>query len=223
MPAPRKNQAQQKRQAPCAVYTHFTCMSFCQPPQQNRLSRTSPPPQLQTPHPARHGNYPPFHAPPHAENTHSEYSWRLACLLFFTRGHGEGGYRRAANHPKNKQHPTTSALPSFRSRRQFIPRTPICQTKRQSVLWKAHTSFYVINNPPGEQPHQGVFSCSTNQNPKNTCCQPKETLQGNLFDNPLGHAGADMPPYRSIRASKYSIPAHDNPPRRSFLCPHPTQ
>ena len=60
---------------------------FCQPPQQNRLSRTSPPPQLQTPHPARHGKYP-LHAPPHAENTHGEHSWRLACLLLFARGHG---------------------------------------------------------------------------------------------------------------------------------------
>lgn len=132
----------------------------------------------------------PFHAPPRTESTHSGHSWIFCFLHVPTAGEG---YRRAANHPKNKQHPTTFTLPSSRSRRQFIPQTPICQNKRQSVLWKYHTSFYVISNPPGEQPHQGVFSCSTNQNPKNTCRHPKETLQGNLFNNPSGHAAWACP------------------------------
>ena len=175
MPAPRKNQAQQKREAPCATHTHFTCMSLFA----NYRSKTdypAPPhhPQLQTPHPARHGKYP-LHAPPHAENTHSEHSWRIACLLLFTRGHGGEGYRRAVNHPKNKQHPTTSVLPSSRSCRQFIPQTPICQTKRQSVLWKYHTSFYVINNPPlVNSPTRGSFCVTPTRTRKTHAANPKK-------------------------------------------------
>lgn len=118
-----------------------------------------------------------------------------ACLSSaFTRDHGGEGYQPAANHPKTNSipQPPPFLLPAIIV--NSSPQNPtICQTKRQSVLWKSHTSFYVINNPPGEQPHQGVFPCSTNQNPKNTCCQPKETLQESLPDNPLVHAAQTRP------------------------------
>ena len=113
-----------------------------------------------------------------------------------------GGYRRAANHPKNKQHPTTSTLPPFRSRRQFIPQTPICQTKRQSVLWKYHTSFYVINNPLVNSPTRGSFRAAPTKTRKTHAATPQETLQGNPHGNPLGHAARACPVllHRSLKA-----------------------
>ena len=173
MPAPRKNQTQQKRQRPlCRSHALYRHASFA-----NHRSKTdypAPPHHHSYRHHTRRATVCRPRTPSHAESTHGEHSWRLAYLLFFTRGHGEGGYRRADNHPKNKQHPTTSALPSFRSRRQFIPQTPICQTKRQSVLWKYHTSFYVINNPPGEQPHQGAFRVAPTRTQKTHAVNPKK-------------------------------------------------
>ena len=143
-------------------------------------------PQTWTPYPARHGKRRPL-TPPHAEST---------------RGHDREDYRRAANHPKNKQHSTTSAPPSSRSRRQFIPQTPICQTKRQSVLWKAHTSFYVINNPLVNSPTRGSFHETPTRTRKTHAATPKKTLQESLPDNPLGHTAWACPVllHRSLKA-----------------------
>ena len=112
MLAPRKNQAQQKRQSsPVPLTRTFTGMPLFAN-YRSKADYPAPPrhPQLQTPYPARHGlDFPqvlPLFTPPHAESTHGGHSWRLAYLLLFTRGHGGEGYQRAANHPK-----TNSILP----------------------------------------------------------------------------------------------------------------
>lgn len=162
----------------------------------SKIDYPAPPhhPRLQTHHTRRATVSTALPFTPHAESTHGGHSWRLAYLLLFTRGHGGEVYRRAANRPKktNSIPQPPPFLPSFR-RRRFIPQTPICQTKRQSVLWKYHTSFYVINNPLVNSPTRGSFRAAPNRTRKTHAATPKETLQGNLFDNPLGHAARACP------------------------------
>lgn len=211
MPAPRENQTQQKEAPAPLTRTLLVC------PFLPTTAAKPTIPHLPTIHSYRHHTRRATVSAAHLPH-HTQKARMAACLssAFYT--WPRWGRLSTCRQPpqKNKQHPRTSALPSSRSRRQFILQTPICQTKRQSVLWKAHTSFYVISNPPGEQPHQGVFSCSINQNPKNTCCHPQETLQGNLFDNPLGHA-ARACPHIAASEPQSTTPPHDKPPRRALL------
>lgn len=123
-------------------------------------------------------------------------------------------------HPKNKQHSTTSALPSSRSRCQFIPQTPICQTKRQSVLWKAHTNFYVINNPLVNSPTRGSFRAAPTRTRKNTCCHPKENPAGKPSRQPIRTRGADTPPDTQQEPHDANQPPPTTPmPRRAPYTP----
>lgn len=113
--------------------------------------------------------------------------------LPITRVHGREGYRRATHSPQ-KQTAFHNLRPSFFPQSLSIhPTSPDCQTKRQSVLWKAHTSFYVINNPLVNNPTRGSF-CVTPTRTQKHILSTQRNPAGKPSRQPIRVRGADTPP-----------------------------